>query len=105
MPLEQAFVAASKGHYDLKAFDYGKLTMNAFLAKFVDKHGKLGLSRTYVLPEITETGKAPIAAYFTLRQWRAPLDFLQRESASQGGPVFGVWLTRQSDGVLSEQQK
>ena len=40
--------------------------MNSFLAKFAEKHGKLGLSRTYVLPEITESGKAPIAAYFTL---------------------------------------
>ncbi|WP_018276711.1 hypothetical protein WKI13_06200 [Teredinibacter turnerae] len=40
--------------------------MNAFLARFAEKHGKLGLSHTYALPEITETGKAPIAAYFTL---------------------------------------
>ncbi|MDZ7922752.1 MAG: GNAT family N-acetyltransferase [Marinagarivorans sp.] len=66
MPLEQAFVAASKGVHDLKGFDCGKPIMNTFLAKFAEKHSKLGLSRTYVLPEVTASTKAPIAAYFTL---------------------------------------
>jgi len=59
-------VAVSKSLHNLKSFDCGKPTVNIFLTKFAEKHGKLGLSRTYVLPELTESGKAPVAAYFTL---------------------------------------
>ena len=66
MSLEQAFVAVNKAQHHLKGFDCGKPTMNNFLSKFAEKHSKLGLSRTYVLPEATQTEKAPIAAYFTL---------------------------------------
>ncbi len=41
--------------------------MNLFLSRFAVKHGKQGLSRTFVLPErSTSKGKIPIAAYYTL---------------------------------------
>lgn len=66
MPLAKDFVAASKTLHDLKGFDCGKPDMNTFLSRFSEKHGKLGLSRTYVLPEVAASGKSPIAAYFTL---------------------------------------
>ena len=94
MPLEQAFVAASKGHHDLKAFDCGKPTMNAFLAKFAEKHGKLGLSRTYVLPEITETGKAPIAAYFTLTTSNITREQIPTKQSLPHYPVPVVLMAR-----------
>ena len=66
MPLEQFFVTANKAQHHLKGFDCSKASMNTFLSKFAEKHSKLGLSRTYVLPEKTLMKKAPIAAYFTL---------------------------------------
>lgn len=78
MRLEQAFVVADKAAHDLKAFDCGKIGMNDFLSRFAIKHNKLGLSRTWVLPEAASAveptppdskqsgSKKTIAAYFTL---------------------------------------
>lgn len=83
MALEQSFVSADKNLHDLKGFDCGKTVMNQFLTRYAVKHGKLGLSRTYVLPEMlpeTSPGPSPelssiensdatkkaIAAYYTL---------------------------------------
>lgn len=94
MPLEQAFVAVSKSQHDLKAFDCGKPTMNTFLAKFAEKHGKLGLSRTYVLPEITETGKAPIAAYFTLTTSNVTREQIPAKQSLPHYPVPVVLMAR-----------
>lgn len=94
MPLEQAFVAVSKSLHDLQAFDCGKPTMNTFLAKFAEKHGKLGLSRTYVLPEITEFVKAPIAAYFTLTTSSVTREQLPTKQSLPSYPLPVVLLAR-----------
>lgn len=59
-------MAADKSLHNLKGFDCGKPSMNTFLTKFAEKHNKLGLSRTYVLPDVAKTDKANVAAYFTL---------------------------------------
>ena len=40
--------------------------MNEFLTRYAIKHGKLGLSKTYVLTEISENPKKMIVAYYTL---------------------------------------
>jgi hypothetical protein len=66
LTLEQDFVPANKGQHDLKAFDCGKPSMNAFLSRNSIKHSKLGLSRTYVLEEKSLSDKKTIAAYYTL---------------------------------------
>lgn len=71
MALEQSFVSADKALHDLKGFDCGKAVMNQFLTRHAIKHGKLGLSRTYVLPEVLSSespgvAKKAIAAYYTL---------------------------------------
>lgn len=66
MPLEPSFIAADRNLHDLKGFDCGKPAMNEFLARHATKHSKLGLSRTYVLAEVSNTSKKPIAAYYTL---------------------------------------
>ena len=66
MPLEKIFVAADKSLHDLKGFDCGKPPMNEFLARFAIKHSKSGLSRTYVLAEVSTNSKKPVAAYYTL---------------------------------------
>lgn len=67
MKLCQSFVQANKTKHLLKAFDCGKPDMNLFLSRFAEKHTKLGLSRTFVLPlDAPETNKVPIAAYYTL---------------------------------------
>ncbi len=52
--------------HDLKGFDCGKPAMNEFLARHAVKHSRLGLSRTWVLPEVSEDRKKPIAAWYTL---------------------------------------
>lgn len=72
MALEQAFVAADKSAHDLKSFDCGKTEMNEFLARFAIKHNKLGLSRTWVLPdvgsgaEVAQQGKKKTIAAYSL---------------------------------------
>ena len=67
MPLAEEFSAADQSLHQLKAFDCGKPKMNEFLARFAIKHVKLGLSRTFVLPDITRASeKTKVAAYYTL---------------------------------------
>lgn len=66
MALEQAFITADKSLHDLKGFDCGKPSMNEFLTRYAIKHSKLGLSRTYVLTEASDSSKKPVAAYYTL---------------------------------------
>lgn len=66
MPLEQKFVTVNKGLHDLKSFSCGKPSMDEFLTRYAVKHTKLGLSRTYVLPEVSSSSKVSIAAYYTL---------------------------------------
>ena len=66
MPLEQDFFVADKSLHNLKNFDCAKPSMNEFLTRYAIKHGKLGLSRTYVLTESSSDSKKPVAAYYTL---------------------------------------
>jgi GNAT superfamily N-acetyltransferase len=66
LPLEQTFAAADNSLHNLKGFDCGKASMNEFLTRYAVKHGKLGLSKTYVLAETAKHAKQPIAAYYTL---------------------------------------
>ncbi|MEX1056337.1 MAG: GNAT family N-acetyltransferase, partial [Natronospirillum sp.] len=66
LPLEQSFMAADKSQHALKEFQCGKPQMNEFLARHAIKHAKLGLSKTYVLAENTQSQKKRIAAYYTL---------------------------------------
>lgn len=94
MSLEQTFEAADKGRHALKAFDCGKLTMNTFLAKFAEKHSRLGLSRTYILPEIVASGKAPVAAYFTLTTSNVSRNQILTKQSLPHYPVPVVLLAR-----------
>jgi hypothetical protein len=66
LTLEQDFFPVNKRQHDLKAFDCGKPSMNEFLNRHSIKHSKLGLSRTYVLEEKSQSDKKTIAAYYTL---------------------------------------
>ena len=74
MQLTQSFVPLDKRIHDVKGFDCGKANMNEFLRRFADKHAKLGLSKTWVLPfaperqesETQSTLKSGLAAYYTL---------------------------------------
>lgn len=66
MPLAQRFVTLDPAVHDVKGFDCGKDALNTFLVRFAAKHARLGISSTWVLAETGGTGKAPIAAFFTL---------------------------------------
>lgn len=66
MKLCQSFVPVDKTKHLIKNFDCGKPDMNTFLSRFAEKHAKLGLSRTLVLPVESEASKVPVAAYYTL---------------------------------------
>lgn len=66
MPLENRFVGLDPALHDVKGFDCGKNALNNFLGRFAAKHARLGISSTWVLTETSDTGKAPIAAFFTL---------------------------------------
>jgi GNAT superfamily N-acetyltransferase len=66
LALAQRFVGLDPALHDVNAFDCGKDALNTFLGRFAAKHARLGISSTWVLTETGGTGKAPIAAYFTL---------------------------------------
>lgn len=94
MVLEQTFSEADKGLHDLKSFDCAKPSMNEFLAQYAVKHGKLGLSRTYVLAEKLTTNKKTIAAYYTLAASTVTRSELPTSQSLPSYPVPVVMLAR-----------
>tara|TARA_R110000868_G_scaffold1215_3_gene9478 strand:+ start:404 stop:943 length:540 start_codon:yes stop_codon:yes gene_type:complete len=103
LTLEQAFVVADKASHDLKTFDCGKTGMNDFLSRFAIKHNKLGLSRTWVLPEVvskanTETAptdsKKTIAAYFTLSTATVSREAIPAQHSLPTYPIPVIMLAR-----------
>lgn len=92
--LEQAFVAVDNKLHDLKGFDCGKAPMNDFLKRFAVKHGKLGLSKTFVLPEVSEAAKKPVAAYYTLAMSSATRADIPSAQSLPSYPVPVVMLGR-----------
>ena len=94
MLLEQTFVAADKGLHELRSFDCGKPSMNEFLARFAIKYGKSGLSRTYVLAEVSKGSKKPIAAYYTLAASTVSRTDIPAKQSLPAYPVPVVMLAR-----------
>jgi len=66
LPLATTFVLADAALHDLKGFNCGKTSLNEYLSRYAMRNSGLGLSRTWVLTDQTEKGKAQVAAYFTL---------------------------------------
>ena len=71
--------------------------MNTFLARFAVKHMKLGLSRTWVLPDTDGTRQAkktPIAAYYTLASATVTREEVPTDKILPRYPVPVVLLAR-----------
>lgn len=71
--------------------------MNTFLARFAVKHMKLGLSRTWVLPDTDgtqQTKKTPIATYYTLASATVTREEVPTGKSLPGYPVPVVLLAR-----------
>jgi len=64
--LGTTFEVADASIHHLKKFDCGKQGLNEYLSRFAVKNNVLGLSRTWVLPCLSNEHKTQIAAYFTL---------------------------------------
>ena len=94
MPLAQAFAKIDKGLHDLKSFDCGKATMNEFLTRYAIKHGKLGLSRSYVLTEKHGASKKRVAAYYTLAASAVTRSELPTTQSLPSYPVPVIILAR-----------
>ena len=96
MELSQEFVFVDSSKHDLKAFKCGKPGMDIFLARFAVKHGKLGISRTWVLPAIKngDSQKEKIAAYFTLSSSTVIREDIPFDKSLPGFPVPVVLLAR-----------
>lgn len=97
MTLPQAFVFVNPAQHNLKEFDCGKPTMNTFLARSAVKHMKLGLSRTWVLPDTDGTQqekKTPIAAYYTLASATVTREEVPTDKSLPRYPVPVVLLAR-----------
>ena len=91
----QEFVLADKTKHDLKSFDCKKTEMNLFLSRFAIKNGKLGLSKTWVLPfEDSLKTKLLVAAYFTLASSSISRDDLPLKNNFPAYPVPIVLLAR-----------
>jgi GNAT superfamily N-acetyltransferase len=96
LELSQEFVFVDNAKHDIKAFTCGKPGMDTFLARFAVKHGKLGISKTWVLPTI-ENGlskKEKIAAYFTLSSSTVTREEIPFDKSLPGYPVPVVLLAR-----------
>lgn len=102
MRLEQHFVAVDKSLHDLKAFDCGKPDMNTFLSRHAVKHSKLGLSRTYVLAESSQSSKKSIAAYYTLAASTVCRASIPSTSSLPAYPVPVVMLARLAISILHQ---
>jgi GNAT superfamily N-acetyltransferase len=94
LALAQAFVALDKGLHNLKAFDCGKPSMNEFLVRYASKHSKLGLSRTYVLPDKQKAEKVLIGAYYTLAASAVTRTEIPARQSLPAYPVPVVMLAR-----------
>ena len=91
----QEFVLADHKKHDLKSFDCNKSDMNFFLSRFAIKNGKLGLSKTWVLPfKDNSKTKLHVAAYFTLASSSVSRDVLPHKNNLPGYPVPIVLLAR-----------
>mgnify|MGYP002637598966 FL=1 len=96
MELSQGFVFVDNSKHDIKGFKCGKPGMDTFLSRFAVKHGKLGISRTWVLPATKsgESQKEKIAAYFTLSSSTVVREDIPVEKSLPGYPVPVVLLAR-----------
>ncbi|MEO0442563.1 MAG: GNAT family N-acetyltransferase [Pseudomonadota bacterium] len=68
--------------------------MNEFLVRYAVKHGKLGLSRTYVLAEKQAATKKSIAAYYTLAPSTVTRSELPTSQSLPSYPIPVVMLAR-----------
>jgi hypothetical protein len=94
LPLDQAFVTLDGGLHDLKGFDCGKPSMNEFIARYAAKHSLLGLSRTYVLSEVSSAPKKPIVAYLTLASSTLVREVIPEKKSLPAYPIPVVILAR-----------
>ncbi|RDH82077.1 MAG: GNAT family N-acetyltransferase [endosymbiont of Escarpia spicata] len=97
MAFFQEFVLADQSQHDIKAFDCGKPDMDRFLARFAVKNMRLGLSRTWVLPVVSErqqAQKAQIAAYYSLAASTVVREEIPTNIKLPGYPVPVVLLAR-----------
>jgi GNAT superfamily N-acetyltransferase len=85
--LAAAFVEIDPARHDLKGFDCGRASMNAFLARQAMRHMRLGLSATWVLTEATSATPQPVAAYYTLCSATVQRDDLP---SSKGLPPYQI---------------
>ncbi len=95
MQFAQQFVLLDLKQHDVKGFDCGKEDMNLFLSRYADKNRKLGLSSSWVLSTINqETGKSPIAAYYTLASCTVSREQISVVQSLPAYPVPVVLLAR-----------
>jgi len=87
LALAAAFVEIDPARHDLKGFDCGRASMNAFLARQAMRHMRLGLSATWVLTEATSATPQPVAAYYTLCSATVQRDDLP---SSKGLPPYQI---------------
>jgi hypothetical protein len=93
----QEFVLADHTKQDLKRFNCGKPEMNIFLSRFAIKNMRLNLSRTWVLPIVSEDQthqKMQIAAYYTLASSTIMREEIPSSKRLPGYPVPIVLLAR-----------
>ena len=93
----QEFVLADHTKQDLKRFNCGKPEMNIFLSRFAIKNMRLNLSRTWILPVVSEDHppqKTQIATYYTLASSTIMREEIPSGKRLPGYPVPIVLLAR-----------
>ena len=67
MKLDKCFEELDKARHQRSTFDCGRQELNEFLKQFAVRHQKAGISKTLVLPALTDKGKkADIGCFYTL---------------------------------------
>ena len=62
------FVKLDKSVHDRVSFDCGEIELNQFIQEYADRHMRIGISNTMVLPASKSLpgGKYPICAFYTI---------------------------------------
>jgi len=97
LAFQPEFVLADHTQHNLKTFNCGKPDMDTFLSRFAVKNMQIGLSRTWVLPVVSEdepTYKSKVAAYYTLASSTVSRDEIPTDKNLPGYPVPVVLLAR-----------
>ncbi|MDZ7662067.1 GNAT family N-acetyltransferase [Thiohalophilus sp.] len=96
MSFAESFTPLDSKLHNVKGFSCGKATLDDFISRYAAKNMKLGVSNTWVLTvqQNKPSGKAPIAAYYTLTPSAVKPEVIPFDKKLPNYPVPVILLAR-----------